>query len=151
LKAILIYPQFPDTFWSFKHALKVIRKSSAYPPLVLLTVGDMLPKRWKKRLIDLNVMKLRESDLAWADYAFISGMVVQRNSAHQVIDRCRKVGVKVIVGGPLFTGEYQGFPEVDHFILNEAELTRSTGLLPLAITLAIYGHHFRKVCRLHLQ
>jgi len=123
LKALLIYPQFPDTFWSFKHALKFIHKRSAYPPLGLLTVGAMLPEAWEKRLIDLNVTRLRESDLAWADYAFISGMVVQRNSAHQVIARCKKAGLKVIAGGPLFTSEYQEFPEVDHFVLNEAELT----------------------------
>lgn len=83
----------------------------------------MLPKTWEKRLVDLNVTRLSESDLTWADYAFISGMVVQRNSAHQVISRCKKAGLKVIAGGPLFTSEYQEFPGVDHFVLNEAELT----------------------------
>jgi len=123
LKVLLIYPQFPDTFWSFKHALKFIHKKSAYPPLGLLTVATMLPKPWEKRFIDLNVTRLRESDLAWADYAFISSMVVQKNSARQVIGRCKKAGVKVVAGGPLFTSEYNEFQEVDHFVLNEAELT----------------------------
>ena len=123
LKVLLIYPKFPDTFWSFKHALKFIHKKSAYPPLGLLTVGAMLPKTWEKRLIDLNVTRLRESDLAWADYAFISGMVVQRNDAHQIIARCKRAGLRVIAGGPLFTSEHREFPDVDHFVLNEAELT----------------------------
>jgi len=132
LKVLLIYPQFPDTFWSFKHALKFIHKKSAYPPLGLLTVAAMLPEPWDKRLLDLNVTRLRESDLAWADYAFISGMVVQRDSAHQILARCKKAGVKVIAGGPLFTSEYQEFPEVDHFVLNEAELTLPPFLEDLA-------------------
>lgn len=132
LKVLLIYPQFPDTFWSFKHALKFIHKKSAYPPLGLLTVAAMLPEPWDKRLLDLNVTRLRESDLAWADYAFVSGMVVQRDSAHQILARCKKAGVKVIAGGPLFTSEYQEFPEVDHFVLNEAELTLPPFLEDLA-------------------
>jgi len=123
LKVLLIYPEFPDTFWGFKHALKFIRKKAALPPLGLLTVGAMLPKEWSKRLIDANVTTLTEKDLAWADLVFISGMVVQRESARQIIARCKDAGLKVVAGGPLFTSEYQHFDEVDHFVLNEAELT----------------------------
>jgi len=123
LKALLIYPEFPDTFWSFKHALKFIRKQASLPPLGLLTVAAMLPSDWEKRLVDLNVRKLTEQDLEWADTAFISAMVVQRNSAQQIIARCKTAGLKVVAGGPLFTAEYDQFDDVDHFILNEAELT----------------------------
>ncbi|MEW6663933.1 MAG: B12-binding domain-containing radical SAM protein [Thermodesulfobacteriota bacterium] len=123
MKTLLIYPEFPDTFWSFKHALKFIHKRSAYPPLGLLTVGALLPVEWPKRLVDLNVKNLSESDLAWADCAFISAMAVQRESARQVIARCKKAGIRVVAGGPLFTAEYDRFGEVDHFVLNEAELT----------------------------
>jgi len=83
----------------------------------------MLPKEWSKRLIDVNVTTLTEKDLAWADLVFISGMVVQRESARQIIARCKEAGLKVVAGGPLFTSEYQHFDEVDHFVLNEAELT----------------------------
>ena len=123
MKVLLIYPEFPDTFWSFKHALKFIHKKSAYPPLGLLTLGAMLPEEWSKRLIDTNVRKLTDKDLAWADWVFISGMVVQRDSARQIITRCKEAGLKVVAGGPLFTSEYKQFEEVDHFVLNEAELT----------------------------
>ena len=123
MKVLLIYPSFPDTFWSFRHSLKFIHKKSAFPPLGLLTVGAMIPENWEKRLIDLNVTKLTDKDLAWADYAFVSAMVVQRKSARQVISRCKKAGVKVVAGGPLFTAEYELFDEVDHFVLNEAEIT----------------------------
>ena len=123
MNTLLLYPGFPDTFWSFKHALKFIRKQAAFPPLGLLTVGTMLPPAWPKRLIDLNVTRLTEKDLVWADSAFISAMAVQRESARQVIKRCRKAGLKIIAGGPLFTDEHMEFAGVDHFILNEAELT----------------------------
>ncbi len=123
MKVLLVYPEFPDTFWSFKHALKFIRKKSAYPPLGLLTVGAMLPQEWAKRLVDLNATKLSEKDLAWADCVFISAMAVQRESAHQTISRCKKRGLKVIAGGPLFTSEYEEFEDVDHLVLNEAEIT----------------------------
>jgi hypothetical protein len=81
MNILLIYPEFPDTFWSFKHALKFIRKKAGAPPLGLLTVAAMLPSVWEKRLTDLNVTELTEEDLAWADYVFVSAMVVQRESA----------------------------------------------------------------------
>lgn len=123
MKILLVYPEFPDTFWSFKHALKFIHKKAGAPPLGLLTVAAMLPSEWEKRLVDLNVGNLTEKDLAWADYVFVSAMVVQRESARAVIDRCKSADVKVVAGGPLFTMEYEQFPDVDHFVLNEAEET----------------------------
>ncbi len=123
MNVLLIYPEFPDTFWSFKHALKFIRKKSSFPPLGLLTVATMLPKEWEKRLVDVNVEKLSDQDLEWADYAFFSSMVVQRKSAHQLIGRCKEAGVKIVAGGPLFTSEHEQFKDVDHFVLNEAEIT----------------------------
>jgi radical SAM superfamily enzyme YgiQ (UPF0313 family) len=123
MKILLIYPEFPDTFWSFKHALKFIRKKASAPPLGLLTVAAMLPAEWEKRLVDVNVRKLTDADIAWADYAFVSGMVVQRESAHEIIARCKAAGLPVIAGGPLFTSEHEQFTQVDHFVLNEAEIT----------------------------
>ncbi|MCR4290096.1 MAG: B12-binding domain-containing radical SAM protein [Candidatus Scalindua sp.] len=123
MNVLLIYPEFPDTFWSFKHALKFIRKKASFPPLGLLTVAAMLPKEWTIRLVDVNVTKLTDKDLKWADYAFFSSMVVQRKSAYQLIERCKEAGVKIVAGGPLFTSEHEQFKDVDHFVLNEAELT----------------------------
>ena len=132
MNVLLIYPEFPDTFWSFKHALKFVRKRASSPPLGLLTVAAMLPLDWSLRLVDANVTRLTEADLAWADYAFFSAMTVQRDSARQLIGRCRAAGVKVVAGGPLFASEYRQFPEVDHFVLNEAELTLPPFLADLA-------------------
>ncbi len=123
MKVLLVYPEFPDTFWSFKHALKFIRKRASLPPLGLLTVAAMLPASWEKRLVDCNVRKLTERDLQWADMAFVSAMVVQREAAHAVIARCKTAGLTVVAGGPLFLDEHDRFQDVDHFILNEAELT----------------------------
>jgi radical SAM superfamily enzyme YgiQ (UPF0313 family) len=123
MNTLLIYPSFPDTFWSFKHALKFIRKKSAFPPLGLLTVGAMLPDQWSKRLVDMNVTNLSENDLSWADVAFISAMAVQRESVDKTIARCKDAGLKIVAGGPLFTGEHEQFKGIDHFVLNEAELT----------------------------
>jgi radical SAM superfamily enzyme YgiQ (UPF0313 family) len=123
MNILLLYPEFPDTFWSFKHALKLAHKKACSPPLGLLTVAAMLPAEWHKRLIDLNVSKLTAKALTWADAVFISAMLVQKEAARQVIARCRKAGVRVIAGGPLFTTEHEQFDEVDHFVLNEAELT----------------------------
>jgi radical SAM superfamily enzyme YgiQ (UPF0313 family) len=132
LKALLIYPEFPDTFWSFKHALKFVHKNSAFPPLGLLTLGAMLPKEWTLRLIDMNVTAVTEKDLEWADLVFISAMSVQRRSARQIIDRCRGAAVRVVAGGPLFTNEWEEFDQVDHLVLNEAELTLPPFLADLA-------------------
>jgi radical SAM superfamily enzyme YgiQ (UPF0313 family) len=123
MKALLLYPEFPDTFWSFKHALKFIGKKASLPPLGLLTVAAMLPPDWEKRLVDVNLRPLRDKDLAWADVVLISAMIAQRDSAVQLIARCRAAGKTIVAGGPLFTVEHAQFPEVDHLVLNEAEVT----------------------------
>ena len=132
MKILLIYPEFPDTFWSFKYALKFVRKRAGAPPLGLLTVAAMLPPEWEKRLVDLNVTDLAEENLQWADYAFISAMIVQRESVQAILKRCKTAGVKIVAGGPLFTMEYEQFPDVDHFVLNEAEATLAPFLQDLA-------------------
>jgi radical SAM superfamily enzyme YgiQ (UPF0313 family) len=123
MNVLLIYPKFPDTFWSFTFALSFIGKKAAFPPLGLLTVATLLPDEFQKRLVDVNVDRLTDDDLLWADMAFIGGMAVQRASAKQIIARCKQMGLKVIAGGPLFTSEPEAFGEVDHLVLDEAEGT----------------------------
>src|ERR1039458_8519743 len=80
MNVLLVYPEFPETFWSFKHALKFLGKPSAQPPLGLMTVAALLPGAWKKRLVDTNVEQLRDRDLKWADVVFVSGMHIQLES-----------------------------------------------------------------------
>lgn len=124
MKVLLIYPAYPDTFWSFRHALKLISKKATHPPLGLLTVASLLPKEWSLRLIDLNVETVKLQDIKEADFILISGMSVQRESANEVIALAKKYGKKIIAGGPLFTAFWQDFQDsVDHLILNEAEIT----------------------------
>jgi radical SAM superfamily enzyme YgiQ (UPF0313 family) len=123
MRILLLYPKHPDTFWSFKHALKFISKKAVHPPLGLLTVAAMLPVKWEKRLVDMNVTTLNDQDLQWADYVFISAMIVQKQSVADIITRCKRSGTKIVAGGPLFTAGYEDFDDVDHLVLNEAEIT----------------------------
>jgi radical SAM superfamily enzyme YgiQ (UPF0313 family) len=123
MKILFVYPEYPDTFWGFRHALKFVGKKAPFPPLGLLTVAAMLPGPWEKRLIDMNVQLLADRDITWADYVFISAMTVQRQSVKDVLARSRRLGVKTVVGGPLFTTAPADFDEVDHLVLGEAEIT----------------------------
>lgn len=113
----------PDTFYAMKHFIQVIGKKAAYPPLGLLTIASLLPKEWSKKLVDTNLTDLNTKDLAWADYVFISAMNVQEESVREIVALCNKEGAKIIAGGSLFTHEYERFPNIDHFILNEGEIT----------------------------
>lgn len=131
MKILLVYPSYPETFWGFRHALKFIGRKASFPPLGLLTVAAMLPGAWEKKLVDLNVRPLADEDLAWADYVFISAMTVQRQSTQEVIAGCRRLGVKIVAGGPLFTACHEDFPEIDHLVLGEAELTLPSFLTDL--------------------
>jgi len=124
MKVLLLFPEYPMTFWSFKYALRFVSKKASFPPLGLLTIAAMFPEEWDVRLVDMNVRKLRDEDITWADYIFVSGMIIQLESAKKALERCKSFGKTVVAGGPLFNGcgdEFDGL--VDHFVLNEAEVT----------------------------
>lgn len=123
MKILLVNPDYPDTFWSLKNALKFVSKKASLPPLGLLTVAAMLPKNWEKRLVDMAAGKLRDKDIRWADYVFLTGMFIQRQSIRCIIDRCKKLGVPIVGGGPLFSTIPEDYDDVDHLVLNEAEIT----------------------------
>jgi radical SAM superfamily enzyme YgiQ (UPF0313 family) len=123
MNILLVYPKYPDTYWSFSYALPFISKKAAVPPLGLITVSAMLPESWQKKMVDMNVSPLLSKDIGWADYVFISAMYVQKESVNYVIEECLKYRTKIVAGGPLFTQEYRNYPMIDHFILNEAEIT----------------------------
>jgi len=83
----------------------------------------MLPGWMEKKLVDMNVTSLKDRDLEWADFVFISAISIQKKSVKELIARCKKIGVKIVAGGPLFTTGYEEFKGIEHFILNEAEIT----------------------------
>lgn len=123
MNILLINPEFPDTYWSFRHALPFEKKRCAFPPLGLLTVSALLPKEWQRRLVDLNVRGLKSSDIEWADMVFVTGMLVQKESVHTVVRQCKAMGKRVVLGGPYVTTTIEDLPEVDHIFLGEAETT----------------------------
>jgi len=129
MKILLVYPQNPDTFWSFKHVLHFVSKRSTFPPLGLLTIAAMMPADWQFKLVDLNVERLRDSDLRWADYVLISAMIVHKESVNEIVARCEVLNKPVIAGGPLFTTGHEAFPKIQHFVLGEAE-----DLIPQLVT-----------------
>src|SRR6185503_2416293 len=122
-RVLLVYPEFPITYWSFHYALSIESKRSAFPPLGLLTISAMLPTEWERRLIDMNVRSLSSADIDWADLVFVSAMIVQKKSLREVVRLCKERGKRVVVGGPYITTSVESLPEVDHIFLGEAETT----------------------------
>jgi radical SAM superfamily enzyme YgiQ (UPF0313 family) len=123
MKVLMVNPEFPDTYWSFRHALPFERKRCAFPPLGLLTVSSLLPKSWERRLVDLNVRSIKNSEIEWADMVFITGMLVQKDSLHEVVRRCKAMGKRVVLGGPYVTTTIENLPDADHVFIGEAETT----------------------------
>ncbi len=123
MNILLVYPEYPVTFWSFTHALKFVSKRAVNPPLGLLTISSMLPEKWHKKLIDMNIESLGSDDILWADYVFVSAMNIQAKAAREVIDLCHSLGKKIVGGGPLFTEDPDSYKDLNHLILNEAEIT----------------------------
>jgi radical SAM superfamily enzyme YgiQ (UPF0313 family) len=132
MKALLVNPEFPETYWSFRYALAFEGKRAAFPPLGLLTLSALLPRSWERRLVDLNVRPLKAADIAWADIIFATAMLVQKDSLRSVVKRCKEQGKRVVIGGPYVTTSMGHFPEADHLFLGEAETTLPQFVLDLA-------------------
>ena len=121
MRVLLVNPLFPDSYWSGSHALRFARRRCLLPPLGLITVAALLPKEWRCRLIDLNVERLSDSDILWADVVMLTGMLVQRTSLHEVLERSRRLGVKTAVGGPYATALPDDLKNADHVVVGEGE------------------------------
>ncbi len=120
---LLVYPEAPkDSYWSFSHSLKMIGKKAAMPPLGLLTVAAMLPAdEFSPRLVDMNVGKLSDADIEWADVVFVSAMIVQKESLEKTLSRIKRFGKTVVAGGPYTSTAYAETKNVDCFLIGEAE------------------------------
>lgn len=123
MNILLVYPEFPDTYWSFRHALSFENKKSAFPPLGLLTISAMLPRAWERRLVDMNVQTLLKNDIEWADMVFISAMIVQKESLSKVVAMSKGLGKRVVIGGPYISTSSTSMPDADHIFVGEAETT----------------------------
>jgi radical SAM superfamily enzyme YgiQ (UPF0313 family) len=121
---LLVYPKIPsNTYWSFKYALKFIRKKSAMPPLGLLSIAALFPETYNLKLVDMNVTPLKDSDIIRADAVFISAMIVQQDSMREVIRRCNQFGKTIVAGGAFPTSRHEDITGVDHFLLGEVDKT----------------------------
>lgn len=120
-RVLFVYPEYPDTFWSFRHALAFVHKKASFPPLGLLTVASMLPPSWEVRLVDQNVEELTEEHLEWCDVVFVSAMIVQEAGARRAMKRAKQQNKIVVAGGPAFTAKPASFVDADHLVLGEAE------------------------------
>jgi radical SAM superfamily enzyme YgiQ (UPF0313 family) len=123
MRVLLINPPFPESYWGFKHALKFERKRSAYPPLGLLTVSALLPREWKRQLIDCEVDELHAVDIQWANLVFVTGMLIQKEALHRIVDTCKAHGKTVVVGGPYVSTATETIPNADHIFIGEVEET----------------------------
>lgn len=121
---LLVYPKIPtNTYWSFKYALRFLKKKSAMPPLGLITLAALFPDNYNLRLIDMNIEALDDKDIQWADAVFVSAMIIQKESLKKVIANCKRLNTPVVAGGPYPTSSYQEIDGIDHFVLGEVEDT----------------------------
>jgi radical SAM superfamily enzyme YgiQ (UPF0313 family) len=127
-RTLLVYPAIPDTYWSLTGFLPFLGKKAMVPPLGLISVAALLPENFTCRVVDLNIEELSDDDLQWADLVFLSAMIVQKESFDEIIERARHFDCRIVAGGPYPTSSYHKIEGVDHFVLNEAEIT-----LPLFI------------------
>ena len=139
MRALLINPEFPDSYWSGKHALPIANRRCLLPPLGLITVAAMLPRHWTVRVVDLNVQRLSDREIRRADVVMLTGMIVQRESLHRVLDRCKRLGVRTVVGGPYATSMPDDLAAADHVVVGEAEQLMEDLVTDLAIG---QGPHF---------
>jgi radical SAM superfamily enzyme YgiQ (UPF0313 family) len=125
MRVLLVYPQFPKTFWSYEKILELVDRKVVLPPLGLITVAAILPQEWEFKLVDRNVRSVTEEEWAWADIAIMSAMIVQKEDLATQIGLAKAHGKLVAVGGPYPTSvphESQA-AGADFLILDEGELT----------------------------
>lgn len=122
VRALLVSPEMPPTYWSMRYALPFLGRKAAFPPLGLLTVAAMLPSDWDLRLVDLNVEPLSRRDVEAADLILTSSMLVQRPSLERLLAFCGPFGKPIVAGGPYPTQCHGVIQGVDHFVLGEAEV-----------------------------
>ncbi len=122
LKALLIWPKFPPSFWGFEGALKIMPEAAMTPPLGLITVAALCPPTWTLKLLDHAFDQITDEDLEGADLVMVSAMQAQRLDAIAILRRARAVGTRTFIGGPWASSEPDVVQlEADHVMVGEAE------------------------------
>lgn len=130
LNVLLLYPRFPQTFWSFDRFVELADLKATIPPLGIITVAALLPQEWNLRFVDRNVSCDTDDDWEWCDLVIVSAMMVQKPDFHNVIRKAVRLGKKVAVGGPYPTSlpDEASSTGAHYLVLDEGEIT-----LPLFI------------------
>lgn len=125
MKALLLYPQFPQSFWSYDRFMEIAGLKAVIPPLGIITVAALLPSTWDIRFYDRNVACENEADWEWCDLVILSAMIVQKSDFQALIQKAVRLGKKVAVGGPYPTSVPKDALDAGaHFlILDEGEMT----------------------------
>ena len=122
IKVLMVWPEFPPSFWSFAGMMQMLDEKVVMPPLGLITVAALCPKEWTIRLIDQQVENVSDEDILWADLVMTSGMKVQRKGMEEILARARRLGRRTIVGGPYASGEPEVLLELaDHVVAGEPD------------------------------
>jgi radical SAM superfamily enzyme YgiQ (UPF0313 family) len=122
IKALLVWPKIPNSFWAFSGMLKLLPEKVVMPPLGLITVAALCPPNWALRLVDEAVEELTDADLRGADLVMVGGMEVQKAGMHEVLARARRLGKRTIVGGPYASSEPERMLALaDHVVVGEPD------------------------------
>src|ERR1051325_1367311 len=123
-KILLVYPEFPPSYWGFQYALRLFGRKSMHSPLSLVTAAALCPQDWEYRLVDMNVEPLTDEHILWADTVFFTAMGIQSKSLFETLARCRAMGKMTVLGGPFASGSADRcLGKADVLVLDEAELT----------------------------
>ena len=123
MRALLVYPVFPPTFWSYDKSLELVNRKVLLPPLGLITVAGILPSAWELKLVDRNIRSVTEEEWQWADIVIFSAMIVQKVDLLAQIAEAKKRGKLVAVGGPYASSVPEEIEGADFLILDEGEIT----------------------------
>ncbi|WP_428940973.1 B12-binding domain-containing radical SAM protein [Fontivita pretiosa] len=132
MRVLLLYPEFPTSFWSFEKTIKLLGRKAMLPPLGLITVAALLPQDWQFKLVDRNIRQVTEQEWAWAEIVMLSAMIVQRRDFAAQVHEAKRRGKRVVVGGPYPTALPQECVDADYLVLDEAEITLPLFLEALA-------------------
>lgn len=131
MNILLISLECAHSRFSLEYLMKFLGIIEGFPPPLLLNISSSLPRVWNKKMIDLNSTKLKDEDIIWADFVFITAKLTQAKSARNILERCNTLNAKTLVCGSLFTSNDKYYRTINHLVNNEAEITIPQFLIDL--------------------